>query len=214
MAEGTITANVLNIRSGNSTGTTVLGQFTKGNRVEITVQNYSADWHQIRYRDGIAYVYARYVKIDGEQSDEPDLPKVVDTGTVTSSILNIRTGPGTSYEKVGAFSKGDTVQITKQLYTANWHQILFQGSIRYVHKNYVKISTSSDLPEIVATGTVTSSILNIRTGPSTSYTKISRFSRGDAVSICTKLCTADWHEIVYQDQVAYVHKSLCAHRFR
>ena len=48
---------------------------------------------------------------------DPELPDVVATGTVHVSTLNIRTGPSTSYSKLGNFVRGDAVNISQKYYT-------------------------------------------------------------------------------------------------
>ena len=79
--------------------------------------------------------------------------------------LNIRKGASTSYSKVGAYAYNTKVSITKE--SGNWG---------YTGKGWIcldytsKISTSSTSYK---TGTykITASLLNVRSGPSTSYSK-------------------------------------------
>ena len=50
--------------------------------------------------------------------------------------LNVRSGPGTNYDKIGELKEGDTVVI----YTLNenWYCIDFNGTKAYVHKQYIE----------------------------------------------------------------------------
>jgi len=58
---GTVTASVLNVRSKDSTSSTILGKLGKGEVVEITESG--SLWYKIMYRSSTAYVYAAYVNI-------------------------------------------------------------------------------------------------------------------------------------------------------
>lgn len=60
-------------------------------------------------------------------------------GVVTgvTNALNVRSGPGTGYDKVGTLRNGETVNI----YTLNenWYCIDYKGTKAYVHKQYIKV---------------------------------------------------------------------------
>ena len=54
----------LNIRATADTSQTAIGRVPAGTRLEITDDFYTAEWHQIKYGGGIAYVYAEYIAAD------------------------------------------------------------------------------------------------------------------------------------------------------
>lgn len=59
----------LNIRAGTSTSTSILGKLKNGSKVEIIGK--TGNWYIIPYagaKDGKAYIYASYVKMDGSGS--------------------------------------------------------------------------------------------------------------------------------------------------
>ena len=58
---GQVNASTLNVRSGSSTSTSVLGKLSRGDVVEILSKG--TEWHKIRYKSSTAYVYASYIKI-------------------------------------------------------------------------------------------------------------------------------------------------------
>jgi len=61
------------------------------------------------------------------------------TGKVTASeSLNVRSGPGTDYAKVGELAHGDTVVILHEI--DGWYQIEFDGGEGYVSARYVEVS--------------------------------------------------------------------------
>ncbi|GAA3650300.1 C40 family peptidase [Asaccharospora irregularis] len=117
-----------------------------------------------------------------------------EVGTITASALNVRTGAGTNYSKITTIYKGDKVEI---LSSANgWYNIrLSNGKTGWASDDYIakgEISTSS-LEISQGKAKVTSSSLNIRKGPSTSYSKVGSLSNGQVVDILEK--SGSWSKI-------------------
>ena len=72
----------------------------------------------------------------------------------SSSSLNVRSGPGTSYEKIGQVQKNSYIQITgitKNSKNEEWYRIDLAGVEGYVMKSYIKldgaVTTPSPTPE-------------------------------------------------------------------
>ncbi len=57
------------------------------------------------------------------------------TGTITGSTVNVRSGPGTDYSKVGSVAKGDKVKILST--DGNWYRISIGNVTGYVSAEYV-----------------------------------------------------------------------------
>lgn len=62
---------------------------------------------------------------------------------VTTNSLNVRTGPATTYQKIGSASLGQT--FTYLGTSGSWTKINFNGSPRYVSSTYVKKYSSTAL---------------------------------------------------------------------
>ena len=193
---GTVWANTLNIRSGPGTSYTTVGKFSKGDSVDIIKANYTDKWHQIYHNGQTAYVYAYYVKLS-------DTVSIETTGVITSSVLNIRSGPGTSYTKLGTFSKGDTVDIVKSNYTADWHKILYNGSTAYVHASYVSLGGTTDPDTAAVYAAVKAGALNFRQAPSLSAAIIDTLKRGDTVQVLEQGGT--WYKVRYGGREGYMY---------
>ncbi|MGU8835614.1 N-acetylmuramoyl-L-alanine amidase [Clostridium perfringens] len=56
-------------------------------------------------------------------------------GVVTASVLNVRTGPSTSYDDIGSLNKGDTVTIVESV--NGWYKIEYNGGFGYVSADYI-----------------------------------------------------------------------------
>ena len=138
------------------------------------------------------------------------------TGKVTASILNVRSGAGTSYKVIGSLKNGATVTIVE---TKNgWHKIKYGSSYGYVSSSYIKVNSTSsngstngsgntvkppsNSGNTQKTGKVTASTLNVRSGVGTSYKVIGSLKNGSTVTIVeTK---NGWHKIKYGSSYGYV----------
>ncbi len=80
---------------------------------------------------------------------------------VTTSSLNVRTGPSTSYSIIGSVASGQRyVAIAQQ---SGWYKIWFDGRTGWCSGTYLTQATG------VTVVTVTVDALNVRTGPGTGY---------------------------------------------
>ena len=102
-------------------------------------------------------------------------------GTVTADALNVRSGPSTSYGITTKLYKGDKVEI---LETSNgWHKIkASNGKIGWVSGDYIKVSSGST-SQTSYKATVTADSLNVRKGAGTSYSVITKLSKGTVVDV-------------------------------
>ncbi len=132
-------------------------------------------------------------------------PSILQTGTVSASYVNVRSGPGSSYSKLGTINKGGTVSIIAIEPVRDWHRIWYNNREAYVWVDYIKLSGT--LPAVQATGTVTSSVLNVRSGQGSSYSKLGTLSKGAKVDITKVKYTSSWHQIIYNGRLAYVYAS-------
>ena len=136
-------------------------------------------------------------------------------GTVTANSLYVRSGASTSHKVLGTVSKGKTVQIKDT--QDGWHKISYNGDHGWVSGKYVSTTSSSTggttsgststgtTQTVIKTGTVTTSSLNVRSGASTSYSKIGSVYQGKKVSIYAE--SNGWYKISYNGGYGWVSKS-------
>ncbi|MBW4418170.1 MAG: SH3 domain-containing protein [Myxacorys californica WJT36-NPBG1] len=88
--------------------------------------------------------------------------------TVTSSGLNIRSGPGTGYPIIGGLSSGQTVGVSD--YSGGWYRISSGG---WIASNYTTYSGGGGIggggTPIDTRVRITGSVVNVRNGPGTGY---------------------------------------------
>lgn len=119
-----ITADVLNVRSGAGTDYAVAGELTEGRIVRVLGE--SEGWYQL----ALGYIDASY-------TESASFEEAVEAGLyvrVTADSLNIRSGAGTGYSKVGSLRRGSYVKILGL--ADGWYQI----ERGYISADYVEES--------------------------------------------------------------------------
>lgn len=122
----------LNVRSSSSTNAPVVASLNKGSYV--TLLSKSGSWWYVAYGKGqYGYCHANFITtVSGSAA-------VVNT---QYGSLNVRSGAGTSYTKVGSLSKDETVVILSS--SGGWSRILYHGTkIGYVSNQYLSSSTAA-----------------------------------------------------------------------
>lgn len=176
-------ATTLNVRSGPGTSYSRVDSLTKGTKVTIYERTTKAgtQWGRIGSNRWVCMSYVTLTDGDsGSTTTDGDKAKV--TGATT---LNVRTGPGTSYNRVKYLTKGASITIYEYSTTngQRWGRI---GTNQWVCMEYVTVDGSSNSSSTGETGTGTVSCktsLNVRTGAGTSYSLAARLAPGTTVDI-------------------------------
>ena len=113
---------------------------------------------------------------------------------VTCGTLNVRSGAGTQYGKLGTLSRG--TKLTGQMENG-WLKFSYEGQTAYCCGDYLQKATGT--PDGL---TVICRTLNVRSGPGTSYSKIGTLSRGTFVDVLETL--EGWYKIAFGDGEGYV----------
>ena len=175
-------ATTLNVRSGPGTSYSRVDSLAKGAKVTIYERTTKAgtQWGRIGSNRWVCMSYVTLTEGDSGSTTDGDEAKV--TGATT---LNVRTGPGTSYNRVKYLTKGASITIYEYSTTngQRWGRI---GTNQWVCMEYVTVDGSSNSSSTGETGTGTVSCktsLNVRTGAGTSYSLAARLAPGTTVDI-------------------------------
>lgn len=122
-------ASEANVRSGAGTNYDKLGVAKVGTKLTITDISSDGKWYQVDYNGKTGYVNRNMVTVNEVEYSA--------TATVTGDV-NVRSGPGTSYTKLGLAEKGEELTVTGMTGTG-WYQISYNGKTGYVAGNYVTI---------------------------------------------------------------------------
>ncbi|HAT4161585.1 SH3 domain-containing protein [Clostridium perfringens] len=212
----------LNVRSGASTSSKVIGSLS-GN-TKVTIVGEEGAFYKIEYKGSHGYVAKEYVKDvtesnnsnQGTQTPEkPSTPESTEkTGIVNvSSSLNVREGASTSSKVIGSLSGNTKVTIVGE--EGAFYKIEYKGSHGYVAKEYIKdikdeVVTEPEKPSNPEnsnkTGVVTASKgLNVRKEANTSSQIIGILNSGESVEIIGE--ENGFYKITYKGQEAYASKN-------
>lgn len=143
-AIGKILANALNVRKTPGTDGEYAGLLVNGNTVEIVGVDAATGWYKIKFEGGYAYITnkSEYVEII---SGDPNGTTTVSKVEVLADNLNVRSGPGTSYNSIGVVSKGFIADIIETDSASGWHKISYNGEYGWISGNttYVKVTTGT-----------------------------------------------------------------------
>lgn len=158
-APGT-TSTQLNVRTEPSTAGEVLGIIAANVTVQIVGQDPGGNWWQILYEagaEGKGWVTAQYVTT----ATRPEVPVIGGGGTGPGAVviqqLNVRSGPGTSFNSLGVLNAEDVVSLTGKNRDGTWLQIAFPSGPDgkgWVSAAFVKAQGVDVLPIVADTGEV------------------------------------------------------------
>ena len=185
--EGTVTGNNVNIRTGPGTQYNAVDRYSSGTKVKIYEQQTTGSLRWGRIGNG-RWICLAYVDMDGNSnsnwSNGSDSSSDKVTGRVTGAgTLNVRSGPGTSYDRVGSLGNGTQVTIYERTTKGGtqWGRI---ANGRWICMSYVTLDGDNSSSQETGTGTVISTTnLNVRTGAGTNYSLAARLAPGTSVRI-------------------------------
>ena len=206
----TVTAqDGLRLRAAANTTAKSITTLPSGSRIEV-LEAVGDSWYRVQIEQQTGYVSSQYVSAlpgtpaDSTSAQQPQ-PQAHAFGTVSASTLNVRSGPGTSFDKVATLSSGAPVEIIEEL--DEWYHIQADPVTGYVSKEYITVEQmhqNTDQPsqpeqnvppaqDTKTYGLVSASTLNVRSGPGSSHEKVSTLSSGAQVEILETL--DGWYRI-------------------
>ena len=115
-----------------------------------------------------------------------------------NSSLNMREQPNTSCKVLDRLYDGDRVAIFGK--SGAFYKVCYNGVVGYLHSDYV---TAQDIMNVEAGSVrVIPEGLNMRTGPSVSYDRITTLGEGTVAKILG--INKGWYKIEYRGKVGYV----------
>ena len=206
----TVTADVLNVRSGAGTGHNVISKVKSGQVLQVVGQENG--WFKVNVNGQTGYVSGDFVTTGGKTGTT--VQQGTGTYTVNVSSLNVRTGPSTSHTVLGSVNKGKTVQVVGEI--QDWFKINFNGGTGYVSKDFVTkggsaVSNETQQPTTnnntttVQTGgsyVVNTGALKVRTGPATYNAVIGGVTNGKVLNVTG--AENGWYKINHNGRTGYV----------
>jgi len=199
-----VTGSTVNIRKGPGTGYAKVGQVQAG--AVLTVSDEKNGWYLVQAPNGVKGWIAGWhtvVEPTAAQSSGTASPA---NGrqylTVTTEVLNVRSGPDAEYPLVTKIGLNETHQVIAA--QDGWYKIAVGGVEGWVCGDYVRLSaeaasSGTSSPEASAGNTpletvvVTGSVVNIRQQASIEAAVVAQVKQGDRLAVAGR--DGDWLEV-------------------
>lgn len=153
-AKVTVT-NLAHRKTASTSGTLI--QYIPKNSI-LTVEDYNSSWAKATYKNKVGYLSKTYLSkvtsttnTGSSSSISTTLTGTSGQVTITATSLNVRSGAGATYSSIGSLKLNAVVNVNGQV--GNWHQILYNGKIGYISKDYT--STVRTQSQVIPTNPIT-----------------------------------------------------------
>lgn len=191
----------VHVRTQPTTSSTSLTVLNPGQ--SVTASGTTDGWTKITWNGRTAYVFSKY--LTGSDSNGGVVGGDTKGIATTTANLNIRTGAGTSHRSVTVVRKGTKLELTGRT-SGDWKQVIWRGTARWAHGRYLTTTssgggTTTPTPKTKVSMQTTAN-LNIRTGASTSYSRVATAPRGSILQ-ATGTTRNGFHQVVWQGNLRW-----------
>ena len=127
---GFITASSLRLRSGPGTNTTTLA-YANQNEIVIILGK-TGQWYHVVYNLKEGYMHENYLDVSTVENAE------LGYGRVNYAKVNMRTGPGTNFGRIGQSSQGDLAYVIGL--NNGWYKVIWNDSVCYIRSDYLTLT--------------------------------------------------------------------------
>ena len=205
--------NSVNVRSGAGTSYSLIGTAPKNAQYQLlsTIKVGSDTWYKVQYTSAkVGYIHGDYIQVS---TGTPGTPSAGQTVTIVNcnNSVNVREGAGTNTKKLGTAPKGATYKYLGMSSDGNWYKIQYTSSqVAYIHKNYIRLNSSSTTPDTPTGKTATivncNEWVNVREGAGTNTKKLGTAPKGKTYTYLGK--SGNWIQVQYTStQKGYIYAS-------
>jgi len=119
-------------------------------------------------------------------------------GFVNTASLRLRSEPSTSSAILATAAKNDCVVVISK--TGSWYKVNYNLKEGYMHESYLNVATRENAE--LGYGEITGSGVNLRSGPSTAFSRVAVGSNGAKCYIIG--LNEGWYKVIYSDQICYI----------
>ena len=214
---------ILNVRSGPGTEYDIVTTVAQGTQAEIIGIGPQDEWFLVELDslDEPAWIYQDLTTVVGSlagvrrvaswQVGQPSSDTEVERPIAVTypSLVNVRVGPGESYSVLKAVGQGTRARIMGVGPNENWYLVDIDGldQLGWIREDLTVLVGSLDnvkritaeeiamLPVAIAN----TALLNVRSGPDTSYGLVTTISVGTWVEVIGVNAQSDWFKVKYND---------------
>jgi cell wall-associated NlpC family hydrolase len=125
-----INTNSLRLRSAPSTSSSTLA-YAQEDEVVVLLEK-SGNWYKVLYNLKEGYMSASYLETAKVKNVE------LGYGKVNYEKVNMRSGPGTSYQTIGKSSQGDLAYIIG--INNQWYKVIWKDTVCYIRSDYLTLT--------------------------------------------------------------------------
>lgn len=119
-------------------------------------------------------------------------------GFVDASSLRLRSSPSTTAKTIAYAKDKEVVIVTAK--SGDWYKVIYNLQEGYMHSGYLDVSTKENAE--LGYGKVNGNKVNIRSGPGTSYSAVTRANLGDKAYIIG--INNGWYKIIFDNYIGYI----------
>ncbi|MGD2078978.1 MAG: SH3 domain-containing protein [Chloroflexota bacterium] len=213
-----VASGALNVRNGPGVGYRSIAVIYQGQSVELLGRWATNNWVLIRLWNGTeGWVNSNYLQTGVPVTDlpviggaPPDTPTPVPpiagpVAIVNTGALNLRSGPGPSFQSVAVVTYGTQLTLLGRNAAATWAEVQIPNGVRgWVNVYYIQSSVPITTLPIVAEpapdpgpalGMVNTGAVNVRTGPGAQYSSIAVLNGGTTVALIGRNNDATWVKV-------------------
>ena len=129
---GTVNGDGLRLRAEANTSSSILGRAYTGDSV-VVLEEEKNGWYKVNYECVEGYMSAEYLDVAAKADADLGWGKVDAEG----SVLNMRSGPGTGYDRTKKIPDGTVVKLTGM--DSGWFKVEYKDAEGYVSSDYIVI---------------------------------------------------------------------------
>ncbi|PKM77558.1 MAG: hypothetical protein CVU90_06835 [Firmicutes bacterium HGW-Firmicutes-15] len=122
-----------------------------------------------------------------------------ETGIVSGSVVNIRSGPGTQYNIAGTIYKNASVEMLSK--TGEWYKVKYGTVSGWINQSLLSKNTSEKYLK------VNQDVVNLRSGPGITNKMVAQVYKGDSLVLLE--VQGEWNKVkTASGQVAYIRSDM------
>jgi len=199
-AIGTLrTTGAVNMRSGASTGHSIIRTLTANSSVEVLEQQ-SNGWSRVRHNGTSGFIRSDLLSESGAAGTQSS------TVMRTTGVVNFRTGPSTSNSIIRTLSSGTNVDVLENQ-SNGWSKVNHNNSTGYIRSDLLTSSTAGSSSEASIGTLKTVTGVNFRSGPSTSHRVIRLLQVNTSVEVLENQSNG-WSKVRHNGTTGYIRSDL------
>lgn len=152
-------------------------------------------------------------------SGQPPVPTGVTAVVQYASVLNVRTGPGTTYSIIGKVVRGNVLSLTARNIDASWVRVIGPGNlVGWVNRSYIQItqgnvqslpvqggSTGPNPGDTTGVRIRTLTTVRLRSGPGAQYALLGNLGWGVVADVIGRTADNSWLQIRFGGVTGWVY---------